>query len=296
MRKTVTFEVSDIPKFKVALLQWARQFDEVVWLDTNAQSDSYGSFDALLAVDGLTSMVTDAQSAFEKLREYQLLTQDWLFGYLAYDLKNDVEHLQSQNFDGLHFPDLFFFQPKKIIRMVGNQVEFIYLGMVDEDIHDDYKLLSNYVIEEDKPPKTKDIRIKMRIFKDEYFRQVQQMLEHIHRGDIYEANYCQEFYAEETNIDPFRTFTSLNAISKAPFSTFLRMDDKYLLSASPERYLKKMGSNIISQPIKGTAKRSANTEEDKELRAKLETDTKEIAENIMIVDLVRNDLSKSVFV
>lgn len=293
MRKTVSFKVSDIPKFKDALLQWAQQFDEVVWLDTNTQIDSYGSFDALLAVDGLTSIVTDAQSAFKKLREYQSLTQDWLFGYLAYDLKNDVEDLQSENFDGLYFPDLFFFQPKKIIRIVGNQVDFDYLRMVDDDIQEDFELLSNCVLEKEEPLKSKNIRIKMRIFKDEYFRQVQQMLEHIHRGDIYEANYCQEFYAEETKIEPIRTYSKLNAISKAPFASFLRMGDKYLLSASPERYLKKTGSNIISQPIKGTAKRSLNIEEDKELRAKLETDTKEIAENIMIVDLVRNDLSKS---
>jgi len=293
LRKTVSFTISDIPNFKDALLDWAQQFDEVVWLDSNKQNDPYGSFDALLAVDGLTSMVTDAQKAFEKLKEYQFLTQDWLFGYLSYDLKNDVENLQSNNYDGLNFPDLFFFQPKKIIRIVGNKVDFIYLGMVDDEIQEDFKLLANYSFESEEFHETADIRIKMRIFKDEYFRQVKKMLDHIYRGDIYEANFCQEFYAEGTQINPWRTYLKLNAISKPPFAAFMRLNDNYMLSASPERYIKKIGSKIISQPIKGTAKRSSEPTKDETLRTDLGNDSKERAENIMIVDLVRNDLSKS---
>ena len=293
MRKTVSFTVSDIPRFKDSLLRWALRYQEVVWFDSNDRSDSYGSFDALLAVDGLTSILTDTQNAFDDLREYRLSTQDWIFGYLSYDLKNDVENLKSVNHDGLDFPDLFFFQPKKIIRIIGNQVDFIYLGMVDDEIHRDFAILSNYIVEPEETREPKDIRIKMRIFKDEYFRQVRQMLGHIHRGDIYEANFCQEFYAEDTQIDPLRTYQKLNAISKAPFATFLRLNDKYLLSASPERYLKKIGSKIISQPIKGTAKRSLDAKQDAALKKSLANDPKERAENIMIVDLVRNDLSKS---
>ena len=82
------------------------------------------------------------------------------------------------------------------------------------------------------------------------------MLAHIHRGDIYEANFCQEFYAENTEINPLETYNKLNSISNPPFATFLKCNDKYLLSASPERYLKKEGNTVISQPIKGTAKRS----------------------------------------
>jgi para-aminobenzoate synthetase component 1 len=118
------------------------------------------------------------------------------------------------------------------------------------------------------------------------------MLEYIHKGDIYEANFCQEFYLENTVIDPEKTFIHLNDISKTPFTTFLKFDNHYLLSASPERYIKKTGSKIISQPIKGTAKRNKNKKEDDQLIKALENDQKERAENIMITDLVRNDLSK----
>ncbi|MFK5974798.1 MAG: anthranilate synthase component I family protein [Flavobacteriaceae bacterium] len=294
MRKTVSFAISEIQQFKDALLGWAQQYDEVVWLDSNKHNDKYGSFDTLIAVDGLTSIVTDAHNAFDVLKEYQLETKDWLFGYLSYDLKNDIEALESNNFDGLHFPDFYFFQPKKIIRIRENTVDFIYLNMVDDEIQEDFKAISEAVCitDEDNQP-TSDIRIKLRIFKDEYFSRIDRMLQHIHRGDIYEANFCQEFYAENTEINPLRTYKKLNSISKAPFATFLKLNDKYLLSASPERYIKKLANKVISQPIKGTAKRSLDANEDMALRTALKQDIKERAENIMIVDLVRNDLSKS---
>ena len=293
MRKRVSFTIADVPNFKNALLCWAGQFREVVWLDSNGHKDAYGAFDALLAVDALTSLTTDAKHAFDDLKEYQQRANDWLFGYLSYDLKNDVEQLDSANFDGLHFPELHFFQPKKIIRITANKVDFIYLNMVDDEIEGDFKEVLETVIPEKDPAVTKDIHIKLRIFKDEYFRRVDALLAHIHRGDIYEANFCQEFYAENTVIDAFRTYLKLNAISQPPFAVFLKLEDKYLLSASPERYLKKSGNKIISQPIKGTAKRSKDAETDELLKHNLALDEKERAENIMIVDLVRNDLSKS---
>jgi len=166
--------------------------------------------------------------------------------------------------------------------------------MVDDEIVEDYQeIISCYANEEVEEPSKTNIHIKLRIFKDEYFKKVRQMLSHIHRGDIYEANFCQEFYAENTQIDVLKAYRKLNKISNAPFATFLKLHDKYLLSASPERYLRKEGTKIISQPIKGTAKRSSNLEEDEQLKSTLSLNEKERAENIMIVDLVRNDLSKS---
>lgn len=290
----MSFKVANIPRFKDQLLQWSGQFAEVAWLDSNEHKDPYSAFEAICAVDALTVVQTDAKNAFEDLRAYQASTKDWIFGYLSYDLKNDVEELCSQNFDGLHFPDLFFFQPKKIIRFDEKTIDFLYLDMVGDEIEADFKSILDTTVPllENRNTKT-DIRIKLRIFKDEYFGKVGRMLDHIQRGDVYEANFCQEFYAEGTNIDALRTYQRLNAISKAPFACFFRIGEKYMLSASPERYLKKLGNKVISQPIKGTARRSTDQETDKQLRIDLERDEKERAENIMIVDLVRNDLSKS---
>ncbi len=294
MRKRVSYEIPNSALFKEALTAWSQQFNEVVWLDSNNHTDAYSCFDAVLAVDALTIKITDAKNAFADLQEYYEQTKDWLFGYLSYDLKNDVERLDSTNFDGLRFPDLYFFQPKKIITIKGTTATFTYLNVVADEIVADFEWLSAFKNEQCiVKKKLNPIKIKMRIFKDEYFKRVKDMLTHIHRGDIYEANFCQEFYAENTEIQPYNTYKKLNAISKAPFASFLRLDDKYLLSATPERYLQKKGSQIISQPIKGTAKRAMNKAVDDKLKQTLATDEKERAENIMIVDLVRNDLSKS---
>jgi para-aminobenzoate synthetase component 1 len=106
-------------------------------------------------------------------------------------------------------------------------------------------------------------------------------------------NFCQEFYAENININPLHVYQNLNQISQPPFATFLKLDDKYLLSASPERYIRKEKTTIISQPIKGTSKRAFDNKEDKKLKSELAANEKERSENIMIVDLVRNDLSKT---
>ena len=292
MRTKQIHHISNPQVFKQQLLFWSQQFDSVVWLDSNNYNHNQLQYDAILAVDEFTSIKTDSENAFDKLKEYQEITKDWVFGYLTYDLKNDVEDLNSNNYDGLEFPDLFFFQPQKLFLLKGDTLEVQYLRLVDDEIDDDLKTICHY--EEERGSNLfNPIKIHLRIHKDEYFEKVNTMLNHIHRGDIYEANLCQEFYADSTKINPLDTYNKLNTISKPPFATFLKLNDKYLLSASPERYIKKEGDIITSQPIKGTAKRSSNNEEDKLLIKQLENDPKERSENVMIVDLVRNDLSKT---
>lgn len=282
--------IKDIENFKQNLLQWSQQYNDVVWLDSNNHIDNYSSYDAVLAVEAFTAIKTDYFDAFERLKEYQIAANDWVFGYLTYDLKNATERLKSENYDGLEFPDLYFFQPKKIFLIKGNVVEIQYLKMVDDEIEDDLLDLQNSKKIRVQQPSI-PIKIKLRIHKDEYFEKVTKMLAHIHRGDIYEANFCQEFYAENSEMNPLETFKKLNDISKPPFASFLKFEDKYLMSASPERYIKKNGITVVSQPIKGTAKRSTNKNEDLKLAEELSKDPKERSENIMIVDLVRNDLS-----
>ena len=291
MRTTQKKRITSLNEIKPRILSWAQQFEEVVWLDSNAFNDNYSSFKAVLAVDAFTAIKTDSYQAFDKLEEYQTTTKDWLFGYLTYDLKNDIEKLSSVNFDGLHFPDLQFFQPKKIFFFSDSEVEIQYLNMVDDEVDSDWETILQMT-----PFKTttntKEIKIRLRTSKDSYFDKVEQMLKHIERGDIYEANFCQEFFAEKTAIDPLSVFNHLNEISQSPFASFLKFDAHYALSASPERYLKKTGNIVVSQPIKGTAKRLPTVSEDKQMIEQLENDPKERSENIMITDLVRNDLSR----
>ncbi|WP_233451134.1 aminodeoxychorismate synthase component I [Hanstruepera ponticola] len=292
MRTFRKLQLKNVEQYKQKLLNWSQQFSEVTWMDSNNYSEDYSSFDAVLAVDAFTSIQTDFHDGFSKLKDYQSTTKDWIFGYLSYDLKNDIEALESNNFDGLQFPDLYFFQPKKLFFINGNVLEIHYLNCVDDELDDDIDAIKKTSLNVE-DYEIQPIKIKLRIHKDDYFKKLAEMLAHIHRGDIYEANFCQEFYAESSSINPLLAYQNLNAISKPPFATFIKLHDKYLLSASPERYLKKVGSKIISQPIKGTAKRSENIEEDNQLRDNLSIDHKERSENIMIVDLVRNDLSRT---
>jgi para-aminobenzoate synthetase component 1 len=297
-RTTRTYSIKSISNLNEKLLQWAQQYETAVWLDSNNHNQGYTSFHSILAVDEFTSIQTDVVNAFEKLKEYQSITQDYLFGYLSYDVKNATENLTSTNSDGLGFAELFFFQPQKILFVKNDSIEFQYLTMVDDEIDTDFEAICTQKIKQKNTASTRlenggNIVIKPRIQKQDYLFKVGEILEHIYKGDIYEANFCQEFYAENTRINPLDIYEDLNTISEAPFASFLKIDSQYLLCASPERYLKKEGAKIISQPIKGTAKRLVDLQEDQKTATALSKDIKERSENIMIVDLVRNDLSKS---
>jgi len=278
--------------FKKQLLQWSQQFQEVVFLDSNEHNQNYTSYEAVLAVDAFTSIKTDYYNAFDELKHYQQQSKDWLFGYLSYDLKNSTEDLHSNKFDGVHFADLFFFQPKKLFLLNGNQLEIQYLNMVYDEVESDFEKIYQQNADSSKETVTSStVKVQQRVSKENYIAKITKTLEHIRRGSIYEANFCMEFYSENTKIEPFKIYQKLNAISKPPFATFFKNDSQYLLCASPERYLKKKGNKIISQPIKGTAKRFLDEKLDYNSKIALEKNPKERSENIMIVDLVRNDLS-----
>ena len=291
MRTSIYKSISDPKLFKEQLLLWSQQFREIIYLDSNDYPQNYSSYDCVLAVDALTSIKTDFHNAFEDLKQYQQSTKDWLFGYLSYDLKNDIEELQSHNFDGLEFPDLYFFQPKKLFLLKGNELEIQYLTMCDDEVEEDFEEISvQCSVFSNQDSQT---AIQQRIPKENYLQKVAKILEYIHRGDIYEANFCMEFFAENTVINPFEKFIKLNKISQPPFAVFLKDNTHFLLSATPERYVRKEGELIVSQPIKGTAKRFLDPIEDEKSKNELAADAKERSENIMITDLVRNDLSRT---
>jgi para-aminobenzoate synthetase component 1 len=289
LRVTIHKPIANPEQLKQQLLIWSQQFREVIFLDSNSYPQEYSSFDCLLAVDAFTSVKTDFHNAFDDLKQYQSTTKDWLFGYLAYDLKNNIERLKSSNFDGLNFPDLFFFQPKKIFLLKGNQLEIQYLFLCDDEVEFDFEEITNSHSQSFETLGA--IEVQQRISKESYVEKVTKMLEHIHVGDMYEANFCMEFFAEDAIINPIEKFQKLNEISQAPFSVFFKNDKQFLLSASPERYLKKVGDTLLSQPIKGTSRRFSDFTEDEKSKEYLRKDAKERAENIMITDLVRNDLS-----
>ena len=130
MRTSIYKIIENTPEFKTNILTWAQQFREIVFLDSNDFPDQYSSYDCVLAIDAFTSIKTDYHNAFEDLKQYQQTTRDWLFGYLSYELKNNVEDLKSSNEDGLNFPELFFFQPKKLFLLKDNSLEICYFNKI----------------------------------------------------------------------------------------------------------------------------------------------------------------------
>ena len=238
-----------------------------------------------------TEFLMDRGQSIEQLQQY---IQDnrgrYLFGSLSYELKNEFEKLHSRHEDPLNYPLAHFWVPKYVIHLEKEKFQYLQ-GEQDEE---SFQFLDYFMEEEiDHNFHTFPYRFKARTSKEHYLSQIEKLKTYIQRGDIYEINYCQEFYAENVEIEfPLDTYFKLNRITKAPFSTYLQTDHLVVFCGSPERYLKKAGERILSQPIKGTAPRGTNPTEDEALKQQLQNDPKERAENIMIVDLVRNDLSR----
>ena len=280
------FLIDNLSKTKQKLLIWGNNYATVAWLDSNQNSKAIT--EGLLAVGTLNSLKCTFKNAFKKLKEFTNNNKDYAFGYLGYDLKNDVENLFSKNIDDAKFPDLFFFQPLKVIEVTKNQIIFKYPQHLVNDIEKDWLKIQETTYTST-PKKT--LVVKHRVPKKTYTNQVEKALEHIQKGKVYELNYCMEFYAKNATINPIDCYLELNKISQAPFASFFKFDEMYILSASPERFLKKTGTKLVSEPIKGTAKRDIDLKKDQQLVSNLKNNIKEIAENVMIVDLVRNDLS-----
>jgi len=281
----VKIQVSNLQQFKQKALQWAAVFDVCCCLDSNSFNDPYSKFDLLLAVGVVDQVVAATGSAFDQLDKFRTTHPGWLLGFLTYDLKNEIENLSSTNIDCLQFPDLYFFAPEHLILISNNEVEII---SADAD-----QILAGIDSQRLSEHPAGDIHLQSRFSRNEYISTVNKIKDHINRGDIYVTNFCQEFFAEGAVIDPLNTFLKLNSISPNPFSAFFKLNDKYIIAASPERFMAKRGNKLISQPIKGTSKRYDNMNEDELSKKKLRAHPKELQENVMIVDLVRNDLTRS---
>lgn len=293
MRQKSVFHIKNPDLFKKKLLYWCSHHPVFCFFDRNKfnRVKSYNiSFDIIAATASDNVLICDSGNAFGKLNRLLNHENDWFFGIFGYDLKNENESLNSKNFDGIGFSDMQFFKPGFVFIILKNKFEIHYPKTYSEDeilhVYEEIEKMDTNSIKFDYPA------VQHRISEPEYIKKVKGLKDHIHRGDIFEVNLCQEFFVENIQTDPVDLFLRLIKFSPSPFSCIFRFYDKYLISSSPERYLKKTGHEIISQPMKGTIKRGLNIE-DKRLKYKLRNDPKERSENIMIVDLVRNDLSKT---
>lgn len=244
--------------------------------------------ECLLAAGVKRQVKADAGNALYQLQQFIDGKQGWLFGHLNYDLKNEIEEVYSANPDNIQFPDLFFFEPAIVIRLSENE-----MIIEADDPSSIFATISDTAAVTLPQPGTSAIKIQNRLSQKEYVSIIGSLRQHILRGDCYEINFCQEFFSEDAVIDPVEVYQKLSAVSPNPFSALYRMNNQWLLCASPERFIKKQGEYILSQPIKGTAKRILNDEDgDDKTREDLKHSAKDRSENVMVVDLVRNDLAK----
>jgi para-aminobenzoate synthetase component 1 len=214
----------------------------------------------------------------------------YLFSWLAYDLKNEIEDLESKHVSGAQLPDLVCWNPAYVISIDGETSTFLQ-GTTDSYAE---QFLADFRTRISKTDNAlPQVMFQPRLPKSEYLEHVVAIQQEIQQGNTYEMNFCQEFYAENVpEFDAWSLVNQLNQLTAAPFAGFMSFGHYQVFCGSPERYMQKTGSRLISQPIKGTIRRGAGPEEDELLKNILKNDPKERAENIMIADLVRNDLSR----
>ena len=291
MRNIFIYKDFDEKKLLLGLINASKEecYSSIFTSNSNEKKQifpkEYINYDIIAGIGSVSSMSSNKNS-FNNLRKYSKSQNDWLFGYLSYDIKNELENLSSNNLDNFNSNNLQFFCPKYVLLLKNRHLEI--------HTHETKEKCDNFLFNiqfKKLNLQHSSITIKSRDSKKSYIDKINKIMQHIKQGNIYEMNYCQEYFAEDVNILPTSFFWHLNKKMEMPFSCFMRFNDKYIISASPERYIKKTNDKILSQPIKGTISRGLNSKEDENLKQILLKSEKDIAENIMITDLVRNDLS-----
>jgi para-aminobenzoate synthetase component 1 len=263
------------------MLNWANRFNIFCFLDNQDYSIQPQRYECLLGAGSLQNI----SSGNLKELDIFLSQSKWTFGHLSYELKNSIHDFTSTKKDRVGFPDFFFFVPQYLLQIKGNE-----LLIEGEDCQ---RIYAEILEGESKQHASSSVRIQQKLSKKEYIQKIQKLQQHIVRGDCYEINFCQEFFAENAQINPIDTFQKLVEVSPNPFSALYRLNDRYLICASPERFIAKKGNRIFSQPMKGTSKRNlSDLANDEKLKKELQQSAKERSENVMVVDMVRNDLTK----
>lgn len=294
MLQKITYPLTPT-SFSIDLDALNNQFNRVCVFDSNAQSNdtTFISCSKLIAIGCVQEIIIkEGDNALQQLQQFIDVSKGWLFGYLSYDLKNEIENLYSNNEDGVQFPLLHFFSPLLILEVSPENAwahfNDLYISKTKVE-----SILESITLPKHSLPETiSKVDIQSKITKQQYLTAVGALQQHIRKGDIYEVNFCQEFYATQAVIDPLQVYKKLNSISEAPFAAYCNFGDHQLICSSPERFLQKHNKHLISQPIKGTIRRSSDPKEDDHLKQELQHSEKERSENVMIVDLVRNDLSR----
>ncbi len=279
-KKSSIFSIQDPEVFTSKMLNWANRFNIFSFLDNNAYAFETPAFDWVLAAGAQDAVINHQTVDFEAVQSFQANQNGWIFGHLNYP---------SIQPDSLDFPAAFFFAPAVIVKRTGSEI------YIETTVEDPDAILAAIQATDTKETVVvpAHLTIQSRYTKEAYIQKIEGLKQHIQRGDCYEINFCQDYFIDNATIDPVLLYRQLMVLSPNPFSALYKWNDRYCLCASPERFLQKSGTLVTSQPIKGTAKRNLlDPAADIASHNHLLQSEKEKSENVMIVDLVRNDLSR----
>ncbi|RKD21564.1 aminodeoxychorismate synthase, subunit I [Caminicella sporogenes DSM 14501] len=217
-------------------------------------------------------------------------------GYFSYDLCHHIEKFPRTAVDDIKIPDCFlgFYDGVVIIDHKNNRVYIASLGIKDDAnkvVDEIFQKIENGKVVDFELKSSKEKKFISNFTRDDYIKAVNKIKDYIRAGDIYQANFTQRFECE-LDMTPYELYAKLRNINPAPFASFIDFGEGYIVSSSPERFIKIKDRIIETRPIKGTRPRGKTTEEDKRNREELLSSEKDKAELLMIVDLERNDLGK----
>jgi para-aminobenzoate synthetase component 1 len=302
---------------RIAHQPWA------VFLDSGQPASEFGHFDVMVASpfirlvtkDDVTQVFDAKGMTLSHADPFLLLKQvlapyhssktalpfeGGAVGYFAYDLARRVEQLPSIGSDAEHMPQMM-------------------VGVYDWAVVVDHRLKKSYLVSHQHCPQTKEVwaslcalldkpceplpdksfivtsALASNFSADTYGKAFRKIKQYIHEGDCYQVNLAQRFSANAQG-DAWLAYQALREISPAPFMAYMNLQagehSLQVLSASPERFLQVTGKHVETRPIKGTRPRDGNAEQDKRNAQDLQNSPKDRAENLMIVDLLRNDIGK----
>lgn len=272
--------------------QFATRFDTYAFFESHdSPVPITGNRYAFIAMLGIAEEIACGTNALEQIRPFINIHRNqhnWVFCALSYDLKNEIERLDSNGRESVPFPLAHCFVPEIVIT-----IDETGLLCIHSNAHDPDAVLEQIKIT--KPISavpTKGFEVTKKINPERYKQAFDKLMYHIKRGDTYEITFCQQVEAKYEDCDPMSLLVNFTQLSPNPFSLIYKCNDRAIVSTSPERYLQCDHDRLLSQPMKGTARRSPDSREDQKLKEDLTASKKERSENVMIVDLVRNDLSK----
>jgi para-aminobenzoate synthetase component I len=288
MHTKKSYNLYDVELIKAKVLDWVKQFGTFCLLDNHCYQLEHHSLECLVAAGAKREFSAPETQVLENLQQFIDAGNGWLFGHLGYDLKNEIESsFSSEKENAIGFPSCYFFEPEVLIHISG-----VSISIEADDPDAIWTAINNVVVYSD-TKQASSLQVGPRLTRDEYISTIRELKQHILRGDCYEINFCQEFFTTDAVVDPIAVYKKLSLLSPNPFSALYKVNDQWLICASPERFLRKEGNTVLSQPIKGTSKRvKDDAVQDNASREELFSSKKDRSENVMVVDLVRNDLSK----